>query len=112
MDLELPAEALTYQLAFALRNLEPYGAGNPCPVFCTRGLRLLSEPQLIRERHLKLRLAGPQNRPLEAIWFNCIEGDGQTPDVKGSIELAYTIETNVWNDEVRLQLNVQDLRCE
>jgi len=111
VDLELRPESVTYQLAMALRALEPFGAGNPCPTFCTRGLRSLSEPQVIKERHLKLRLAGQQNRPLEAIWFNCIDSDGQTPDVKGSIELAYTIETNVWNDEIRMQLNVQDLRC-
>ena len=111
VDLELRPESVTYQLAMALRALEPFGAGNPCPIFCTRGLRSLSEPQVIKERHLKLRLAGQQNRPLEAIWFNCIDSDGQTPDVKGSIELAYTIETNVWNDEIRMQLNVQDLRC-
>jgi len=111
VDLELRAESVTYQLAMALRALEPFGAGNPCPVFCTRGLRILSEPQVIKERHLKLRLAGQQNRPLEAIWFNCVDSDGQTPEVKGSIELAYTIETNVWNDEIRMQLNVQDLKC-
>lgn len=91
--------------------LEPFGAGNPRPVFCTSNLRILSEPQVMKDRHLKLRLAGPQNRPLEAVWWNCIESPGQTPKVNGSIELAYTIEINVWNDEQRMQLNVVDLKC-
>ena len=66
---------------------------------------------MLKDKHLKLRLAGPQNRPLEVVWWNCIETPGQTPEVNGSIELAYAIETSVWNDEYRMQLNVADLRC-
>ena len=79
-------------------------------MFATKNLRCLSEPVLLKERHLRLRLAGPQNRPLEAIWFNCTEPGGQTPNLNGSIELAYTIELSAWNDEYRMQLNVADLR--
>jgi hypothetical protein len=30
--------------------------------------------------------------------------------IDGSIELAYSLELNVWNDEFRLQLGVLDLR--
>ena len=109
IDLELPAENVTFSLARELEALEPFGAGNPRPVFVTRNLRLLSEPVVVKDRHLKIRLAGPQNRPLEAVWWNCIEPPGQTPGLQGSIELAYTLETNVWNGDYRMQLNVVDL---
>jgi single-stranded-DNA-specific exonuclease len=108
IDLELPPDAVTFPFARELDALEPFGAGNPRPVFVTRNLRCLSEPTVLKDRHLKLRLAGPQNRPLEAIWWNCIEGE--TPQLNGSIELAYTIETSPWNGEFRMQLNVLDLR--
>jgi single-stranded-DNA-specific exonuclease len=111
IDFELPPENVTFPLAKELEALEPFGAGNPRPVFMTKGLRCLSEPTVIKDRHLKMRLAGPQNRPLEAVWWNCIETPGQTPELKGSIELAYVLETNVWNGDYRLQLNVVDLRC-
>ena len=110
IDMELPAETVTFQLARELQALEPFGAGNARPVFATRNLRCLSEPQVLKDRHLKLRLAGPQNRPLEAVWWNCIETAGQTPVMNGSIELAYSIETSVWNNEYRMQLNVLDMR--
>ena len=110
IDMELPAESITYQLANELCALEPFGAGNPRPVFWTKNLRSLSEPRLMKEKHVKLKLAGSQGRPLEAVWWNCLEGAERTPVLNGSIELAYTIETNVWNGEVRMQLNVQDLR--
>lgn len=110
IDMELSPEAVTFAMAKELQALEPFGAGNPCPVFATKNLRCLSEPVVLKGQHLKLRLAGPQNRPLEAIWFNCLESEGETPRLNGSIELAYTIELSAWNDEYRLQLNVADLR--
>ena len=110
IDMELPADRITFQLARELQALEPFGAGNTRPVFATTNLRNLSEPVVLKDKHLKLRLAGLQNRPLEAVWWNCIETPGQTPPVSGSIELAYAIETSVWNDEYRMQLNVMDLR--
>jgi single-stranded-DNA-specific exonuclease len=110
IDLELEPESVTFSLAQELGGLEPFGAGNPRPVFVTRNLRRLSEPVVIKDKHLKFRLAGPQNRPLEAVWWNCVETPGQTPDLNGSIELAYTLETSAWNDEYRMQLNVVDLK--
>jgi len=110
IDLELRAEDVTFGLTRELQSMEPYGAGNTRPVFCSRGLRLVSEPVVMKDRHLKMRLAGANNRPLEALWWNCIEPGQQTPELKGSIELAYTIETSVWNDEIKVQLNVADLR--
>ena len=111
VDLELPADSVTFSLARELEALEPFGAGNPRPVFMTKNLRCLSAPVVIKDRHLKLRVAGPQNRPLEAVWWNCIETPGQTPELNGSIELAYMLEANAWNGEYRLQLNVLDVRC-
>lgn len=111
IDMELAADQVTFQFARELEKLEPFGAGNARPVFATRNLRCLSEPVVLKDKHLKLRLAGAQNRPLEAVWWNCLESAGQTPEVNGSIELAYAIETSVWNDEYRLQLNVLDLKC-
>ena len=110
IDMELRAEDVTFGLTRELQSMEPYGAGNTRPVFCSRGLRLVSEPVVMKDRHLKMRLAGANNRPLEALWWNCIEPGQQTPELKGSIELAYTIETSVWNDEIKVQLNVADLR--
>ena len=110
IDLELRPEDVTFALARELDVLEPFGAGNPRPVFVTRNLRRLSEPVVINDKHLKFRLAGPQNLPLEAVWWNCVESPGQTPDLNGSIELAYTLETSAWNDEFRMRLNVLDLK--
>lgn len=110
IDAELPAEAITFPLTNELNSLEPFGAGNPRPVFLTRNLRIRSEPRVMKERHLKMYLAGAEGRPLETVWWNCLEHLQRTPDLNASIELAYTIETNTWNGETRMQLNVEDMR--
>jgi single-stranded-DNA-specific exonuclease len=110
IDAEIAAGALGFQLSQDLSALEPFGAGNPRPVFVTRGFRVLSEPQIIKEQHLKLRLAGADNRPIEAIWWRGIEEVEQTPTPNQRIDLAYELEANRWNGDIRLQLNVKDMR--
>jgi single-stranded-DNA-specific exonuclease len=111
IDVELPAEAVTLSLAEELRTLEPFGAGNPRPLFVTRDLHLLSEPRVMKEKHLKLRLAGPANRPLEAVWWSGVEElAGRTLKPGQRIELAHTIEPNTWQGVTRLQLFVKDLK--
>ncbi len=110
IDAEVPPPALGFQLAQDLSALEPFGAGNPRPVFATRGFRVLSEPQIIKEQHLKLRVAGDDNRPIEAIWWRRVEEAGQTPRANQRIDLAYELEANRWNGDIRLQLNVKDMK--
>jgi single-stranded-DNA-specific exonuclease len=110
IDAELPAEALTLKLAEELKALEPYGAGNPRPVFMTRNLRVMGEPRIMKERHYKLRLMGQDHRLLEAVWWSGVEEAEQTPRPDDRIELAYTLEPNTWQGVTRLQLCVQDMR--
>jgi single-stranded-DNA-specific exonuclease len=110
VDAELAGAAITFELAKQLSALEPFGAGNPRPVFLTRNLRVMSEPLVVKEQHLKMRLAGLGGRPLETIWWHCLEGLQQMPAANTQVEVAYTIDTSAWNNEVRLQLCVEDLR--
>jgi single-stranded-DNA-specific exonuclease len=110
IDAELPSEALTLKLAEELRALEPYGAGNPRPVFMTRNLRVMGEPRIMKERHYKLRLMGQDGPSLEAVWWDGVEEAERTPRPDDSIELAYSLEPNTWQGVTRLQLNVKDMR--
>jgi single-stranded-DNA-specific exonuclease len=107
IDAELPAEEISFDLFSELQMLEPYGAGNPRPVFLARNLCILSGPRLIGQRHLKMCVAGPNGRPLETIWWN---GAERITEVKSGIDMAYTIETSTWTGETFLQLSVQDVR--
>ena len=110
IDAEVQPQELSFQLSQELGALEPFGAGNPRPVFVTRGFRVMSEPQIIKEQHLKLRVAGENNRPLEAIWWRGVEESEHVPQANQRIDLAYELELNYWNGEVKLQLNVRDMQ--
>src|SRR5438105_12994378 len=68
IDAEVDPQALGFQLAQDLSALERFGAGNWRPVFATRGFRVLSEPQIIKEQHLKLRVAGVDDRTMDEVW--------------------------------------------
>src|SRR5256714_1959742 len=88
IDAEVAAKDLGFQLAQDLGALEPFGAGNPRPVFMTRGWRVMNEPQIIKEQHLKMRVAGEDNRPFEAIWWRGVEEIEATPRMNQRIDLA------------------------
>jgi len=110
IDAELTPRDLGFQLSQDLGALEPFGAGNPRPVFITRGWRVMNEPQILKEQHLKMRVAGDDNRPFEAIWWRGVEEVEATPRMNQRIDLAYDFEANRYQGDIRLQLNVKDMR--
>jgi single-stranded-DNA-specific exonuclease len=56
VDAELRFGEITPDLFQALRLLEPYGVGNPEPVFSARGAKLTAPPRILKDKHLKLKL--------------------------------------------------------
>jgi single-stranded-DNA-specific exonuclease len=101
---ELPLDRITSVLVGWLRKLEPFGHGNPEPVFVARGVRLLAPPRLMKERHIRLELAQdsvqPQPLPgasgaLRAVGWHMAARAAQLNLKQGSlIDLAYRIREN------------------
>ena len=113
IDAQVSSSTLSLELIEGLKQLEPFGAGNPKPVFATKDLFLLDEPYVMKEKHLKMRLADKDGKPLEAVWWDGVEKSmGQTLKPKSRIELAYTPEANTWQGKTRLQLVVEDLKTD
>ncbi|HXG84808.1 MAG TPA: single-stranded-DNA-specific exonuclease RecJ [Pyrinomonadaceae bacterium] len=111
IDALLSTQSLNLDLIEDLKRLEPFGAGNPKPVFATRDLELVGEPFVMKEKHLKLKLRGDKGKLFEAVWWDGVDKSrGQTLVSNSRIELAYTPEANRWNGNTRLQLKVEDLK--
>jgi single-stranded-DNA-specific exonuclease len=107
VDVETELSAMSWDLLEALGQLEPYGYGNPQPLFVSRAVQVRRHRAVGREnRHLKLTLSDGRGT-WDAIAFRQGEWADQLPE---QIDVAYHLELNEWNGRRMLQLNVQDLR--
>ncbi len=113
VDALVTSQSLSLELVDDLSCFEPFGAGNPKPIFVTRDFVLREEPFVMKDRHLKLKLIGTDNKTFEAVWWDGVErSKGQTLTPNSRIELAYVPEANEWQGNRRLQLVVEDLRAD
>jgi len=65
VDAELTLPDVTPDLFRALEMLEPYGMGNPEPVFSARGVQLVAPPRILKDKHIKLKLRAGQQPIVE-----------------------------------------------
>jgi single-stranded-DNA-specific exonuclease len=113
IDAPVAASTVTLELHSELAKLEPFGQGNPKPVFSTKGLMLRGEPFVMKEKHLRLNLVDSDGRRHEAVWWSGVEQlSGRTLCAGDYIELAYSLETNTWQGQTRLQLVVKELKAD
>src|SRR5579864_7220462 len=56
LDAELSLTEITPSLFQALHLIDPYGMGNPEPVFAARGVQLTAPPRVLKDKHVKLKL--------------------------------------------------------
>lgn len=72
VDDEINLEQVTPDLYQALRRLEPFGMGNPEPIFIARKVRLAQPPRFIKEKHAKLKLSANGNSGGQPSWRRAI----------------------------------------
>lgn len=56
-DRDLPLREITPELYRSLQLLEPFGMGNAEPTFTAKGVRLMTPPQAVKDKHVRLRVA-------------------------------------------------------
>jgi single-stranded-DNA-specific exonuclease len=87
-------------------RLQPFGMGNSEPIFCTRGVTVVSR-RVVGESHLKLYLRH-QGRALPAIGFGMADRDAAEGR---AIDILYSPQYEEWNGNTTLQLRLRDLRA-
>ena len=118
-DGELTMDQITPRFWEQLKALQPFGAGNPEPVFVARGVTLMGQPKVMREKHLKLKLRryvnvepGALSRGLEALGWRMAHRLGADPLAGGDLlDVLFRIEENTHQDFGGvLQLVLSDYR--
>ena len=97
---------VTVEFIHSLASLEPYGCGNPNPLFMTEPLRLESMHRIGKDlTHLKLRLSQGDTFS-DAVWWGM--GEEYTKHLPGDWgAVVYAPRINSWNGE-HVQLIVED----
>ena len=108
LDCKLDPSALTLDLAFALKDLEPFGHGNKTPIFGIYGAKLQRVTPIANGKHLRLIFSRGQNS-FQALLF------GVTPDsfcfCEGDLlDLAVTVDSNYYKGEYSVSVQVKALR--
>jgi single-stranded-DNA-specific exonuclease len=111
IDAEVPLSALTPGLLEAVAQLEPYGAGNPQPLFLAGGLQVVGEPRRIGggERHLSFRVR-QEGRELRVIAFNMADRAEELMSADGRCCLVFTPRINEWQGRRTVELELRDLQ--
>lgn len=130
LDGELAFDQVTPALFQALQCMEPFGVGNPEPVFLARHLRLLAPPKILKDKHVKLKLtsngpAAPQTAAtspegggtwkrllaFDALGWRMAERLQKEPLVPGdTLDVAFVLEHNDHPDFGGLELSLRDYR--
>ena len=109
VDAELPdPDLLTVEEVLGLDALEPYGAGNPKPVFCLSGCTVSACADVGGGRHLKLKLSRG-GRTLDAIFFSSTAAAAGVA-AGDRVDVAFTPQINEFRGARTVQLLVCDLR--
>jgi single-stranded-DNA-specific exonuclease len=116
IEAEIPLSLVTPDLLRNLGRLEPFGHGNPEPVFCSHGVNLLLPPRILKDKHIKLRvnqrLANSKaSFNYEAVGWRMAERlQAEALQPGDNLDVAFTVGINSHPDFGGLELTLEDYR--
>ena len=110
VDAEVDLDQMDWPVYEQLKRMEPFGMGNPTPVFVARKLRLMLPPRVLSEKHLKLKV-GNGSKHFDALGWR----KGDQARLLGSgdtVDLAFTLDENTYQGMSSLQMIIKDLQVD
>ena len=106
VDAEVPFNDLSLDFLKSYELLQPFGPGNPQPVFMSSEVWLTESPRRLKNRHLRLSLKqGIHER--DAMYFGAADRDLPDPPW----DIAFTIDRNLFRGRTSLQISVREVRA-
>ncbi len=109
IECELKLSDISWKLFKLITQFEPFGMGNRKPIFAIRKVKIIEKYQIGKEKnHLKLILPSEvkNQTKIDALWFS--HGQDKSK-ILNNMDLAFTIDKNVWNNITSLQLMIKDV---
>jgi len=108
IDCELPFAIINTELFEALKQMAPFGMGNPEPVFMSKNVTIVDKRLIGKDQtHVKFKLS-QEGKTFDAIAFRMAESTAEMK-IGDTVDIAYTIDENVWNGNRSLQLKIKDI---
>lgn len=112
IDAKIDLNDITPKFYRILKQFAPFGPENMTPVFMTDNLKDTGYGKCVGEdkSHLRITVTQAQSNSFVAIGF----GLGNKVDLicdKKTFKTVYSIDENVWNDTVSLQLKLRDIKA-
>lgn len=110
IDMQLPFAYVNEALVGELECLEPFGKGNPKPVFAEKEIRIHESKVLGRNKNvLKLQVSDQQGTKIEALYFGNVEKCLETMENKGGkINITYYPGINEYMGRKTPQIIIQN----
>ncbi len=105
-DFDLQPSRLSMELMEGINLLQPYGEGNPEPLFRARNLTVQKRYMTSTGNHLKLILEDEDGKRFSAIAFRW---KGDTPPEESKVEIIYTPHINTYNGFKEIELHIADI---
>ncbi len=107
IDMQLPFPYITEALLGELSLLEPFGKGNPKPLFAERNIRVLGPRILGKNRNvLKCRLEDPSGNQMDAVYFGDVETCLRKMEEKPVMSFTYYPSINEYMGRKTLQVTI------
>lgn len=107
-DHELTADDVSVQLANELSKLEPYGEGNPVPLFLMRDVKVTDIIPLKEGKHTRICFTA-DGKPIQAMYFGM--PTSELPYIPGDrVDILLNLSENEYRGTVSAQVLIRDMR--
>ena len=109
-DAEISSQALNEDFYTDIKKLEPFGIGNPNPIFLVKDLKVI-KINILKNNHMSIILKSKVGISIKSIFFNSINNkvSEYLLNYKKAFNVLGQISENNWNNKKGLQLTIRDL---
>ncbi len=108
VDCKIKPRAFTVDTAKALKAFEPYGVGNPVPLFAVIGSQIVAIQPLAEGKHIKLRLRR-DGSDYFAVMFG-VSPENFVFKVGDTVDVAVTLDVNSYNNTESVSVIIKHIR--